>query len=516
MVTMRWWEDLWLNEAFAEWACHWAAEAATQFTDAWAGFLASNKLAGYAADMAPTTHPIRQAVDDVAAAAAGFDMITYPKGAAVLKQLHAFLGEDAFVEGLRRYFRKHAWGNTTLEDLMAEFSAASGRDLDAWVHGWLDTAGTDRLVLEQAGGEQAGGEQVLRAEGPDGIPPRSHRIGLGSYARQGDSLVRQRLVTVETTGESTPVPDLAGADLVLVNDEDLTFASVQPDDASVATMVDSAAALPTAISRAVAATTAWDMLVRGQLPTADVVRCITGVLRAEDVDSVVEPYLHLARDAASEWSPDVRRDELMSQVSDVCLVLAEDPTSRHAAVRTLAACAVTDEHLDRVRQLAGHDIDLRWRIQLRLAERGLADESEVAALRREDPDPDSWVRELAVNAARPDRAGKDRAWAAIVDEHRVPMGSMGLIRQALWQRSQAQLLVPYAERYLTLLPTLHLAGMIPSMSVSHALFPRAGVDAAFAERADAAARAPGVSPIVARSVLNGTDHLRRMLRARGA
>ena len=184
------------------------------------------KIAGlvtrsYAADIAPTTHPIRQAVDDVAAAAAGFDMITYPKGAAVLKQLHAFLGEDAFVEGLRGYFRKYAWGNTTLEDLMAEFSEASGRDLDAWVHAWLDTAGTDRLVLEQSGEGT-----VLRASGPEGTAPRPHRIGLGRYAWQGDSLVRQRLVTVETTGESTPVPDAADADLVLVNDEDLTFASV--------------------------------------------------------------------------------------------------------------------------------------------------------------------------------------------------------------------------------------------------------------------------------------------------
>jgi aminopeptidase N len=511
MVTMRWWEDLWLNEAFAEWACHWAAEAATRFTDAWAGFLASNELAGYAADIAPTTHPIRQAVDDVAAAAAGFDMITYPKGAAVLKQLHAFLGEDAFVEGLRGYFRKYAWGNTTLEDLMAEFSEASGRDLDAWVHGWLDTAGTDRLVLEQSGEGT-----VLRASGPEGTAPRPHRIGLGRYAWQGDSLVRQRLITVETTGESTPVPDAADADLVLVNDEDLTFASVQPDDASVQAMVDSAAALPTAISRAVAATTAWDLLVRGELPTADVVRCLTGILRTEDVDSVIEPYLHLARDAASEWSPDAQRDELMSHVSDTCLVLVENPTARHAAVRTLAACAVTDEHLDRVRELAGDDIDLRWRIQLRLAEQGRADESEVAALRRADPDPDSWVRELAVNAARPERAGKEEAWTAIVDEHRVPMGSMHLIRRAFWQRSQTDLLAPYAERYLTLLPTLHLAGMIPSLSVSQTLFPRAGVDAAFADRADDAAQSPGVSPIVARSVRNGTDQLRRVLRARGA
>ena len=148
MVTMRWWEDIWLNEAFAHWACHWAAQAATKYDNVWSSFLAGDKLRGYAADMAPTTHPIRQPVDDVAAAVASFDGITYPKGASVLKQLFAFVGEDACVAGLRGYFAKYAWGNTQLADLMQELELASGRDLAGWTESWLDTAGTDRLSLE--------------------------------------------------------------------------------------------------------------------------------------------------------------------------------------------------------------------------------------------------------------------------------------------------------------------------------------------------------------------------------
>jgi aminopeptidase N len=220
IVTMRWWEDLWLNEAFAEWACHWAAEAATQFDDAWSSFLAGRKLAGYAADMAPTTHPIRQPVDDVAAAVASFDGITYPKGASVLKQLFAFVGESACVAGLRSYFAKYAWGNTTLADLMRELELASGRDLAGWTEGWLDTAGTDRLSLDTS----SDGRTVLRATGPNGVMARPHRLDIGVYdwSTDGVSLVRRQLIALETARDATDVPDVTNAALVLVNDDDLT------------------------------------------------------------------------------------------------------------------------------------------------------------------------------------------------------------------------------------------------------------------------------------------------------
>ena len=227
MVTMRWWDDLWLNESFAEWACGWAAVACTEFTDMWAMMLATEKQDAYAADAAPTTHPIRQTLVDVASAAATFDDITYPKGAAVLKQLVAYVGEDVFVTALRSYFRKHAWGNTTLDDLIAEVAAASGRDLSGWVEGWLETAGTDRLVLER----RADG-LTLVATSPEGRGPLPHRLQVGGYVEAGDGLrlVETTLVTVD--GERTEVPGGTEADLLLVNDEDLTFAVVRPDPAS--------------------------------------------------------------------------------------------------------------------------------------------------------------------------------------------------------------------------------------------------------------------------------------------
>jgi aminopeptidase N len=513
MVTMRWWDDLWLNEAFADWASCWAAEAATRYHDAWSGFLAGDKLRGYAADMAPTTHPIRRPAVDVAAAVASFDAITYPKGASVLKQLFALVGEDACVAGLRGYFAKHAWGNTRLADLMGELELASGRNLADWTKGWLDTAGTDRLRLEMTGE----GGTVLRAAGPDGVAPRSHRIDVGVYDRteDGRSLVRRQLVPLETTGATTAAPDLANAHLLLVNDEDLAFASVRPDPSSVRAMLDSAALLPAAVSRAVAVTTAWDMLVWGELAAADFVRCVTAVLPGEQVDSLVEPFLGLAVDAAGNWSPDSVRDRLLAQVADVCIALSADPARRHVAVRALAQTAVTADQIAALRGLVGEDVDLRWRMLTRLAEIDTADPAEVEQLINADPDPDSWLQALTVDSARPDPAKKEATWTAIVEDHSVPMGAMGKIGGAFWRRSQGEILAPYGDRYLELLPTLHLRGMIPAITLSIVLYPRAGVDAVFAERAVAAAQADGISPVVGRTVVEQTDRLNRMLRTRG-
>ena len=512
MVTMRWWDDLWLNEAFADWACYWAAAAATRFGDAWAGFLASDKVRGYAADMAPTTHPIRQPVEDVAAAVASFDAITYQKGASVLKQLFAFVGEDACVAGLRGYFAKHAWGNTRLVDLIGELELASGRNLADWTRGWLDTAGTDRLALEPSDVDGA----VLRALGPDGALPRPHRLDIGLYDRTepGQSVKRRQVVALETTGATTAVPDLADADLLLVNDEDLTFASVRPDPSSVRAMLDSAALLPSAVSRAVAVTTAWDMLVWGELAAADFVRCVAAVLPDEQVDSLVEPFLGLAVDAAGNWSPDSLRDSLLAQVADVCIALAANPVRRQVAVRALARTVVTADQIAALRDLVGEDVDLRWRMLTRLAEVGTVDPGDVEQLVNTDPDPDSWLQALTVDSARPDPACKEATWAAIVEDHRVPMGALARLGIAFWRRSQHEILAPYADRYLELLPTLHLRGMIPALTVSNVLYPRAGVDASFAERAVAAAQADDVSPAVRRVVIEQTDQLNRMLRAR--
>ncbi len=505
MVTMRWWDDLWLNEAFAEWACHWAAAAATVHTDIWASFLAGRKLGGYTADRAPSSHPIRQAAPDVAAAAAGFDSITYAKGASVLKQLVAWVGEDAFVAGLRAYFARYAWGNATLDDLMAEIATASGRDMAAWTRGWLETAGTDTLTLR-------GG--VLSAWGPADGPPRPHRLDVGVYVREGAALIRRDVLSLETAGSQVTLDVTGQADLLLVNDDDLTFAVVRPDTASVKALLAAAPALPTVVARTLAVTTSWQLVVLGELSAREFVACATAVLDVERNDALVEPVLTLAVNAADLWSPEHDRGALLSAVADTCLQLAARPASRLVAARSLARTASSVAQLCALEELAGDDVDLRWRRLQRLAALGRLPVGAVEALEAADPDPDTAARAVVVRAARPTDDAKRDAWEAARGTS-VPLSSMRALREAFWQSSQADLLAPYAERYLNALPGLGGSGMIPTMAVAATLFPMFGVDAGYVDRLERAAAGADVDPVARQIVVERSDELRRMLAARG-
>ncbi len=508
MVTMRWWDDLWLNESFAEWACGWAAVSCTEFTDMWAGMLATEKLDAYAADAAPTTHPIRQQLVDVATAAASFDDITYPKGAAVLKQLVAFVGEDAFVTALQEYFRKHAWGNTTLDDLMAEVAAASGRDMSAWVAGWLETAGTDRLRLERDSGRL-----VLHAEPPAGREPLPHRLRIGAYADDGAGFGLVEALSVEVDGRTTEVRGAADAALLLVNDEDLTFAAVQPDPDSLRLLLDRGGELPTAVGRTLALATAWGMLHDGELGAAELVACGDGVLRAETADSVIEPLLGRLVQAADYWAPTSQRAALLERVADLCLAIAEDPARRVAAVRGLAQCATTDAQLA---ALADHatEPDLAWRRLVRLAELGRLHETEVETLLADDPDPDAWVNAVRAHAAVPSAEQKERVWASAVVDRKLPVGTMGRVARAFWRPGQEELLAPYAERFLGSLPQLGDAGMLWAMVLAGGFYPQVGGGEGYVDRLEEAAAGDGVSPLVRARVRERGDERRRREAAR--
>jgi aminopeptidase N len=508
MVTMRWWDDLWLNESFADWACCFAALGCTEFTDAWASMLATEKQDAYAADAGPTTHPIRQDLPDVATAEASFDDITYPKGAAALKQLVAYVGQDAFLVGLRSYFRKHAWGNTTLGDLAAELTEASGRDLTAWVEGWLETSGTDRLTLELEDGDL-----TLVATPPQGRGPLPHRLQIGAYSDRGDQLALVESLSVEVTGERTRIDPRPEADLWLVNDDDLTFAVVRPDPASLALLLSRGGHLPTAVGRTLAVTTAWSMLYDGELSAQHFVDCGVHVLRHENNDSVVEPLLGRLALAADRWGPVAARTGLLSEVADLCVSLADDPNRRVAALRGLARTATTPDQLD---VLAAHatEADLRWRRLARLAELDLLDESDVEGLLAEDPNPDAWMSALQARTARPNPEAKAEAWQAVVEERKVPPGVIGRIGQSFWRPGQEELVTPYAEKFLASLPRFGDAGMIWAGSLTFAFYPSVGGEDGFVDRLDEAAGGDGVSPVVRETVRDINERRRRRDAAR--
>jgi aminopeptidase N len=505
IVTMRWWDDLWLNEAFAEFACHWAAVNATEYTDVWAGHLAEEKLTAYVADQGPVSHPISVAIRDVAEAASIFDAITYPKGASVLQQLMTYVGEDNFVSGMTAYFARHAWGNTTLQDLVDALGTAGGRDLNAWRKGWLEIAGTDRFTLERDGDAL-----VLVGRGPDG-PPRPQVIGVGSYRRDGDRLTRTALVLLEVQGPRTPVDLPAGADFLLVNDDDLTFATTRPTAGDTAGLLAAAPALPTAISRGVAVATVWDMLITGELTAREAAECVLAVLRVETSDAVIEPYLTMACDIAELWSPEAERVALTAAVAEVCRDLAGQRARRQVALRAFARVAGDLDEVAWLQREAGDDVDLLWRALTRKAELGADPADEVEGLLTRDPDPDAEPRALAVRTARPDAAAKAAAWQALADRT-VPISSFGKVSTAFWRPGQDALLAPYAGRYLELLPELDRGGMIVAMVFTGRLFPLFGADEAFLARAEAAAGTG--APVVRKKLLEKADLVRRMLRSR--
>ncbi|MEW1772952.1 aminopeptidase N [Streptomyces sp. NPDC086777] len=506
IVTMRWWDDLWLNEAFAEFACHWAAEGATRYTDAWAGHLLSGKVRAYLSDQGPVSHPIHQPIHDVAQAASIFDNITYPKGASVLLQLMTYVGEDRFRTGMAAYFARHAWGTTTLQDLIDALAEAGGRDLTGWRKAWLETAGTDRFTLERDGDTV-----TLLADGS----PRPQVLAVGAYARSGDALERTALVRVEVTEARTPVTGLpTTSDLLLVNDDDLTFATTRPDPTARDTLFRAAGLLPTAIARGVAAATVWDMLTAGDATAAEAGHCLTAVLAAETSDAVIEPYLTLVTNIAELWAPPAERPALTEGVAAACRRLAADPGRRQVALRGLARTATGAEDLAWLREQAGDDVDLHWRALVREAELGGDVTAESEALLERDTDPDAWIRALTVRAALPDPAAKAEVWQRLAVDREVPVAAVSAVAAAFWRPGQDAWLAPYAERYLAVVPDLEQGGMIPAMTYTSHLFPPHAVDAVYIDRVRQAARE--AAPVVRNTLLERADTVRRMLRARVA
>jgi aminopeptidase N len=441
-------------------------------------------------------------VHDVDQAATIFDDITYPKGASVLRQLMTYVGEDNFAAGMTAYFARHAWGNTTLQDLIDALAQTSGRPLDAWRDGWLETAGTDRLTLEHDGDAL-----VLRGRGPDG-PPRPQVVAVGAYRRDGDGLRRTAVAHVEVAGPRSPVDLPPGADLYLVNDEDLTFATTR----SGTPVFAAAPQLPTPIARGVAVAEVWDMLVTGEAAASAAVDCLTAVLAVETSDSVIEPYLTLAIDIGELWAAGTERAELIGRVHTASQALAERPGLRRVALRGLARSAADLDEIAWLRRETADDVDLQWRVLVRKAELGGETADDVERLLARDPDPDAEFRALSVRAATPDPGEKAAMWRKMVDRA-IPLGSFRPVAAAFWRPGQDDLLAPYPERYLELLPDMQRGGMLPAMYYTRQLFPLFSVDEAFLPRAEVKARE--AAPVVRKTLLERADLIRRMLRSRG-
>ena len=506
LVTMQWWDDLWLNEAFASWAANWGMAAASEFTDQWATFLAVSKRTAYEMDMSPASHPIRGDVSDVSAAMSNFDAITYVKGQSVLHQLVAYIGEEAFVAGLRDYFSRYAFTNTRLDDLMDCYARAAGRDLGAWTKAWLDEAGTDVITRD-------GDQLVTRA--PDGQQPRPHRLDVAVFDRSGDGLAEVGRTSVEITGERTPVEVPAG-EVTLLNAGDQTFAAVRPDASSLQLMLENLPLFADPLDRSLVAATAGQLLLLGDVAPREVAHGLTTALRSETSPALIEPFLAQALSVADRWAPAAESPALLSALADAAVGLVDRPDSRQAALRTLAASASTPEHWDVLEAAAAGatDLDLAWRMAVRRSELGHLDEDHVARLLERDPDPDAGMRRLAVLAAHPTLEAKEEVWNAFFVDYAVPASRETLVLgSTFWRPGQAELLAPFTHRYLEELHTLK-GGLLNQGLTIRAMYPLGAGDEDFLAAARRASEDPSLIAYARNQLRANSFVLERILQAR--
>jgi aminopeptidase N len=333
------------------------------------------------------------------------------------------------------------------------------------------------------------------------------------YDEVGERLGLRETLSVEVDGPVTRLSGEARTGVLLVNDDDLTFACVRTDPESFDVLRARAGELPTAIGRTVAVSTVWDMLVRGETDAASFVETAAGALATETADSVVEPLLHLAVQAADHWAPSSDRDRLCTVVADLCLRVAADRES--VGLRDFAKVATTDEQLAELKRRATTR-DLRWRRLERLAVLGTVDRKDIDAFEHEDTAPDSWLRAVRARAGLPDVEARQLIWQEMFEDHGIPAHAFFPIGLQFWRREQDALAASFAEQLLEVLPGVQDTGLLWAHALVRGMFPTAGVDGDWLDRVDALARSGRLAPVVANALLERADRVRRMWRARGA
>ena len=534
LVTMRWWDDLWLNESFATYMSVLAQVDATRYTNGWTTFANSEKTWAYRQDQLPSTHPIAADIGDIEAVKVNFDGITYAKGASVLKQLVAWVGQDAFLAGLRTYFVTHQYGNTVLADLLTELEAASGRDLSGWSAEWLETAGCNTLrACFDTGPDGAFTAFSLLQEAPSGWPTlRSHRVAIGLYDLVDGRLVRVHREELDVVGAKTEIPGLVGRlqpDLVLVNDDDLTYAKIRLDERSLQTLTHHIGRFQESLPRALCWSAVWDMTRDAEMPARDYLTLVLAGIGQESDIGVVQSLLRQVRAALDLYADPAWRESGLRRLASGAYeqLHASEPGSDHqlAWARAFVSSAKSQEHvrdlrglLDGAVTIRGLEIDteLRWHLLHRLVVLGVAGDVEIEAEVQRDPTAAGQRHAASAKAARPTAAAKAEAWRLAVEDETLPNAVQAAVIGGFWQAEQLEVLRAYVEPYFAAIGHVwatRTAEMAQQVVVG--LYPSLLVSPEIVVRTDAYLAAGDVQPALARMLLEARDGVVRALRAQG-
>jgi aminopeptidase N len=533
LVTMRWWDDLWLNESFATYASVLCQAEATRWTNAWTTFANTEKTWAYRQDQLPSTHPVAADIRDIEDVKVNFDGITYAKGASVLKQLVAWVGQDAFLAGLRTYFPRHEYGNTVLADLLTALEESSGRDLSSFSSEWLETAGVNTLrAAFEVGPDGAFTAFSVLQEAPAEHPTlRSHRIAIGCYDLVDGVLTRTSRDELDVVGAKTEVPALVGRrqpDLVLVNDDDLTFAKIRLDERSLATVVAHIGDFADSLPRALCWAAAWDMTRDAELPARDYLALVLAGIGQESDIGVVQSLLRQAQSALMlfadpAWAP-TGRAALAAAAHDALLAATPGSDLQLAWARALGSTAKSPEQVALLRDLLSGaqvveglavDEELRWHLLVRLVVLGEAGEAEIDAEAERDPTAAGQRHAAAARAARPTPEAKAEAWRLAVEDDSVPNAVQSALIGGFNQVEDLSLLEPFVDRYFECLPDVWSSRTAEmAQNVVNGFYPTLLVSPAVVERTDRHLQETDPQPALRRLLLEGRDGVVRALRAR--
>ncbi|OIJ93600.1 aminopeptidase N [Streptomyces monashensis] len=531
-VTMQWWGDLWLNESFAEFCGSLASAEATRFSEAWTTFANGRKTWGYAQDQLPSTHPIAAEVGTLSEAIANFDGISYAKGAAVLKALVAYVGRERFFAGVRAYFADYAGGNASLSDLLAKLEQASGKDLSDWSKAWLETAGVSTLSsafeLDEGG---AYTEFTVLQSAPETHPHlRPHHIAVGLYNLVNDALVRTRRLEVEVIGARTPVPELVGVrqpDLVLLNDDDLTFALIEFDPHSLVTLRESIGTFADSLARAISWGAVVDMTVHAKISVPTFVRMLTRGMGTEDsiavLQSLHQTATYVIRTLADPaWVP-VGKSELAESALELLHDAEPGGDLQLSWAQLLARTATTSRQLDYLSALLSGtktvagltvDTDLRWMLLRRLAATGRAGDPEIDAELECDPTDQGRNEARGARAAIPDIAHKTEAWR-LLTETELGTEAVLAVANGFGLAEHAELTSGFAEAYFQVLPTLWAERPEKMRALlADRIFPYNAASPRLLEHLDAFAIDHDSDPALRRFLAEARDFVERILKSR--
>ncbi|HEY8619004.1 MAG TPA: aminopeptidase N [Dermatophilaceae bacterium] len=533
LVTMQWWNDLWLNESFAEWASTTCSAEVTQWETAWTTFGTAEKSWAYEQDQLTSTHPIVADIRDLEDVEVNFDGITYAKGASVLKQLVAYVGREPFTTGLREYFSEHAWQNTTLSDLLGHLEHASGRDLGAWSKLWLETAGVNTLRLEvTADDHDVITAATITQTAVEAFPTlRPHTLAIGSYNVSGDQFERVNQIELDIAGEHTEVPALVGQhrpDLLLVNDDDLAYAKIRLDERSTATILAHPRRFTTSLPRALVLGAAWDMTRDAEMSARDFCDLVLESLPGEQDSTLLRVLLAQLRAAAKLYVAPAHRDQILDSLTARLSTLATSAEPGSDAqlqlVSAFAAYAHRDEDVSWVRALLegdavldslAIDTEMRWTLLTSLATAGAATEREIQAEREKDNTATGRERAARALATIPTAKAKARAWHQVIEEEGLPNQTVEALAHGFVRVHDTALLTPYIEKYHAMLTTVWASRTHAiAESVVEGFYPVALASRELADASQAWLDAnPGATAALRRVVSENRDGVTRALAA---